>query len=187
MTRPSASVLLISIVLPFIARTMSPGLAARPLSMFSTAATTPTTRTCGRSAGSAPIAAITAAPPAMSDFIHCRSAVLMLIPPLSKHTPLPTRATVFLARGGAYSSEMSRGGLALPPPTARIAPMPSASIAAGSNSMNFNPAVRATSCAISASRWGYSWLGGSLTRSRAKVVACAASRPRARPSSRCFT
>jgi hypothetical protein len=39
-----------SIVLPFMARTTSPGLVARPPGMFSVVPTTPTTRQVGRTA-----------------------------------------------------------------------------------------------------------------------------------------
>jgi hypothetical protein len=91
MSRPSASVLFTSIVLPFIAVTMSPGLTERPLGMFSVAGTTAVMRAGRPSAAIAPIASMTAAPPDMSNFISCIfPAGLIEIPPVSKVTALPT-------------------------------------------------------------------------------------------------
>ena len=89
--RPSASVLLISIVVPFDAVTMSPGRIERPFSMFSVAPTTPITRTGSPSRAIAPTAWTTAAPPDMSNFISCIFAAgLIEMPPLSNVTALPT-------------------------------------------------------------------------------------------------
>ena len=83
--------LLISIVLPFIAVTMSPGFIAWPLGMFSVAGTTAVTRTGRPSAAIAPTDSITAAPPDMSNFISCiLAAGLIEIPTVSKVTALPT-------------------------------------------------------------------------------------------------
>ncbi len=90
--RPSASVLLISIVVPFAAVTMSPGRIAWPDGMFSVAPTTPITRTGSPSRAIAPTAATTAAPPDMSNFISCIFAAgLIEMPPVSNVTALPTR------------------------------------------------------------------------------------------------
>ncbi|GBD46503.1 hypothetical protein HRbin41_01330 [bacterium HR41] len=82
---------MISIVRPFSAVTMSPGLNAPPSGMFSQAGTTAVTRSGRASSAIAPTASITAAPPDMSNFISCmRWAGLIEIPPLSKVTALPT-------------------------------------------------------------------------------------------------
>ena len=89
--RPSASVLLTSIVLPLAASTMSPGLTDRPLGRFSVAPTTATTFSGRRRRAIAASASMTAAPPDMSNFI---SAILAPgfsdMPPLSNVTALPT-------------------------------------------------------------------------------------------------
>ena len=83
--------LLTSIVLPFSAVTMSPGLTDRPLGMFSVDGTTATIRTGRSSSATAPMASITAAPPDMSNFISCIFALgLIEIPPVSNVTALPT-------------------------------------------------------------------------------------------------
>jgi hypothetical protein len=90
-SRPSASVLLTSIVIPLRAVTMSPGFTAWPDGRFSVAPTTPTTRTGRRSRAIAAIAATTAAPPDMSNFMfHIGEAGLIEIPPESNVTALPT-------------------------------------------------------------------------------------------------
>ena len=80
-----------SIVLPFIAVTMSPGFTAWPLGMFSVEGTTAVIVT-GRPSSAIPaIASMTAAPPDMSNFISCIFAEgLIEIPPVSKVTALPT-------------------------------------------------------------------------------------------------
>mmetsp|Transcript_25600 Transcript_25600/g.64082 ORF Transcript_25600/g.64082 Transcript_25600/m.64082 type:complete len:224 (-) Transcript_25600:1125-1796(-) len=98
--RPSASVLFTSMVLPFDAVRMSPGRRPRLPIMFSQLATMKCACT---PAGSVP-ATMRAAPrvapaPPMSNFIisiMLPAPALMLYPPLSKVSPLPTTAT-FLA------------------------------------------------------------------------------------------
>ena len=81
-------------VSPDIALTMSPGLVARPLGMFSTAAAR-TTRLIGSlSSIVACRAASTEPAPLMSNFISSIARPgFSEIPPVSKVTPLPTRAT----------------------------------------------------------------------------------------------
>ena len=80
-----------SIVLPFIAVTMSPGLTALPLGMFSVEGTTAVRVTGRPSRAIASVASSTAAPPDMSNFISCILAEgLIEIPPVSKVTALPT-------------------------------------------------------------------------------------------------
>src|SRR2546430_1792767 len=67
--RPSASVLMISMVLPPEPVTTSPGLIALPDGMFSVVGTMPMTLILGLSSAIASMAPTTAAPPPMSDFI----------------------------------------------------------------------------------------------------------------------
>ena len=84
--------LLTSIVLPFIAVTMSPGLTAWPLGMFSVDGTTAVIFAARPSCAIAPIDSMTAAPPDMSNFISCiLPAGLIEIPPVSNVTALPTK------------------------------------------------------------------------------------------------
>mmetsp|Transcript_24391 Transcript_24391/g.68634 ORF Transcript_24391/g.68634 Transcript_24391/m.68634 type:complete len:218 (-) Transcript_24391:863-1516(-) len=92
--RPSASVLPISVVLPFLATRTSPGRNASPEIAFSTAGTRTRKRT--GSCASMTIAArpSTCAAPPMSFFIvSIAAAGLMSRPPVSKQTPLPTSVT----------------------------------------------------------------------------------------------
>ena len=90
-SRPSASVLLTSTVLPFSWVMMSPGRIERPEGMFSVEGTTATMSRSMPSSAIAPIASITAAPPDMSIFISCMPADgLIEMPPESKVTALPT-------------------------------------------------------------------------------------------------
>ena len=90
--RPSASVLITSMVLPFMAVTISPGRVAVPLGMFSAIANRQLTRTDGCNRPMAVMAPSMVAAPAMSYFI-CS----MLLggfsdrPPVSKVMPLPMR------------------------------------------------------------------------------------------------
>ena len=68
--------------------------------MFSAVGAYPTTLTTGFSAATACTVAITAAAPPMSDFIHSIAAAgLIDRPPESNVMPLPTSATVRVARG----------------------------------------------------------------------------------------
>jgi len=94
-SRPSASVLLISIVLPLAAVTMSPGLIEWPLGRFSVAPTTATSLTGRRMRAIVATASITAAPPDMSNFISDIFAPgFNEMPPLSNVTALPTSPRV---------------------------------------------------------------------------------------------
>ena len=92
--RPSASVLMISMVWPDIDVTMSPGRCALPSGMFSTRPMTPTAFTFALRAASACMRPTTQAAPAMSPFMSSMLAAgLIEMPPVSKHTPLPMKAT----------------------------------------------------------------------------------------------
>ena len=89
--RPSASVLLTSIVFPFPAVTMSPGFTERSLGRFSVAPTTPRSFTGSFNRAIAATASTTAAPPDMSNFISAIFAPgFSEMPPLSNVTALPT-------------------------------------------------------------------------------------------------
>ena len=93
-SRPSASVLMISMVCPDIEVTISPGRWALPSGMFSTRPMAPTALTFALRAASACISPTTQAAPPMSPFMSSMlAAPLMEIPPVSKQTPLPTKAT----------------------------------------------------------------------------------------------
>ncbi len=93
-SRPSASVLMISMVCPDIDLTMSPGRCALPSGMFSTRPMTPTALTFALRAASACIRPVTQAAPAMSPFMSSiLAAGLIEMPPVSKHTPLPMKAS----------------------------------------------------------------------------------------------
>src|SRR5664280_2442718 len=92
--RPSASVLMISMVWPDIEVTMSPGRCALPSGMFSTRPMTPTALTRALRAASACSRPTTQAAPAMSPFMSSMEAAgLIEMPPVSKQTPLPMKAT----------------------------------------------------------------------------------------------
>ena len=93
-SRPSASVLMISMVCPDIEVTISPGRWALPSGMFSTRPMAPTALTFALRPASACISPTTQAAPPMSPFISSMlAAPLMEMPPVSKQTPLPTKAT----------------------------------------------------------------------------------------------
>ena len=93
-TRPSASVLWISIVVPLRAVTTSPSLYALPPVMFSTSPTAATTCIGIFSAAIDAMALSAAAAPAISHFMaSIPSEVFRERPPESKVTPFPTKAT----------------------------------------------------------------------------------------------
>ena len=93
MSRPSASVFVMSTILPLSARTTSPGRVECGPGMFSTAGATARSGVPGASRATVAIAAMTVAAPVLSIFISSiRSAGLIEMPPESKQTPLPTIA-----------------------------------------------------------------------------------------------
>jgi hypothetical protein len=184
--RPSASVLRTSTVLPLALRSTSPGRSAPPPGMFSAAGTTPMTRSGIPSSAIARMAAITAAPPAMSSFIRSMpSADLIEMPPESKVTPFPTRPSTGpacrsprSAAAGSCVIAINRGGSLLPRPTADSSPMPSSPMAFSSRTSIFSAVPAVSSRARSASTRGGSWFPGSLTSSRARFAQWAICRPR---------
>ena len=93
-SRPSASVLITSIVLPFEAVKISLATNAFGPIIFSHAATTKWTSTpLGPNAAIACAAPKTAAAPPQSNFINSIMEVLMLYPPVSNSNPFPTMPT----------------------------------------------------------------------------------------------
>ena len=128
-SRPSASVLMTSMVWPDMEVTMSPGRCAVAEGMFSASAMTPTAFTLALRSASAFISPMTTPEPPMSHFICSMPAAgLMEMPPVSKVMPLPIkpRGRLSLALGIPLQRMItSRGGRALPWPTPSSAPMPS--------------------------------------------------------------
>ena len=95
-SRPSASVLMISMNLPFDACTTSPGFIASPDGMFVVEPMRPTTLIGSSNRPIASMAPSTPAAPHMSNFIHSMPcAGLIEMPPESKHSPLPTSTIGF--------------------------------------------------------------------------------------------
>mmetsp|Transcript_13337 Transcript_13337/g.20002 ORF Transcript_13337/g.20002 Transcript_13337/m.20002 type:complete len:238 (-) Transcript_13337:239-952(-) len=93
-SRPSASVLVISVVLPLRARMTSPGLRAAPEMEFSTIGRSRRTRTGKALSTTSSAKAIACAAPVMSLFmLRIPPPPLMFKPPVSKVTPLPTITT----------------------------------------------------------------------------------------------
>ena len=116
--RPSASVLITSTVCPDMEETMSPGRWAVPEGMFSTRPQTPTTLDLALRAASTRMRPMTTPAPPMAYFMSSMPlAGLIEIPPLSKVTPLPTRAigALSLAFGAPlHCRTRSRGSTAEP-------------------------------------------------------------------------
>lgn len=112
------------------------------------------------------------------------SRVLIEMPPVSNVIPLPIRTTCRPAPAGCQDSSTSRGGVAEPPPTARMPPNPSASSRAGSRTVTVRPgqpAASATTCF--ANQAGFFTDDGVFVRSRASQTAAATVRARRRPYS----
>jgi hypothetical protein len=146
-SRPSASVLMISIVCPDMLLTMSPGRVARPLGMFSQAGITATTLTGASSSAIADIAPSTLPAPDMSYFI---SSILgggfSEMPPVSNVTPLPQSATGASFAGPLrYSMAMTRGGSSAPCVTESRAPMPSLRISRSPSTLTLSLRCRPAS------------------------------------------
>ena len=184
-SRPSASVLSISMVLPFIARTMSPGRCALPPGMFSTAGTTPKTLILGFMRPIARMAPMTEAPPDMSPFMSpMPAACFSEMPPVSNVIPLPTSATLLSGFCGSprYSITMSFGSLALPAATPSMAPMPCVIMSSRPRTVMARPLSFATAVAISAMRVGVTTLAGSFTMSLVTMTLSAMSVPDAMPA-----
>ena len=179
-SRPSASVLTTSMVLPLRIFSTSPGRVASPPSMLSVMGRKARTRTGGASAPITDMAPITAAAPAMSIFMVSMPAiVLMLRPPESKVTPLPTNASEPLALpSGRWSSSTNRGGLVLPRFTPSSPPSLRRLISASVHTFTPSPAERPISAVRAARAGAVSEPPGSFTRSRARHWPAATAVPR---------
>ena len=125
--RPSASVLRISTVSPFIDVTTSPGRIAVPEGIFSTSPTIPTTLALALRKASVRITPATVPAPPMSMVISSMPpAGLRLIPPVSKTTPLPTNASGAASLSPPFHCMTTTfEGLADPCPTASNVRIPS--------------------------------------------------------------
>src|SRR5665213_2651411 len=169
-SRPSASVLMISIVRPVIAVTMSPGRCAAPSGMFSTMPMTPTTLTFALRAASVCISPVTAAAPPMSPFMSSMPpAGLIEMPPVSNTTPLPTNASGASFALPPFQRMMTnRGGRAEPCATPSSARMPSFFICASVRTSTATPSS-VNFFARCANSTGPSTFAGSLMRSRARA------------------
>ena len=122
--------------------TMSPGRCALPSGMFSTRPIAPTALTLALRAASACISPTTQAAPAMSPFMSSMPAAgLIEMPPVSKHTPLPMKATGGVALLAAVPAHDHDAAVALrePCPTPSSAFMPSFLIAATSSTSTATP------------------------------------------------
>ncbi len=183
MSRPSASVLVISTVLPFMARTTSPGRVEYGPGMFSTAGATAMTGRSGASCLMVAMAEMTVQAPVLSVFISSiRSAGLMLMPPESKQTPLPTMASSrpleSVAPAAPLRMTMKRGVLAEPLPTAMNMPMPSASACSGPRMSIWRPCRLARSVASSARTSGLTSLADRCDSRRVALPPSPMIRPR---------
>ena len=149
---------------------MSPGRVALPEGMFSVSPMRPTALTAALRPASASMRPATQAAPPMSPFMSSMPAAgFMEMPPVSKHTPLPTKASV-LARldlAPCHCSTTTREGRSLPCPTDSSAPILWALRSSSSSTWTSSPA-RVRSRMRSANSTGPSMLAGSLTRSRAR-------------------
>ncbi len=169
--RPSASVLSTSMVWPDMEVTMSPGRCALPSTLFSTQPMMPTTLALALRPASACIRPRTAAAPPMSPFMSSMPAAGFIeLPPVSKVTPLPTKA---IGRSPALPPfqrmTTSRGGRGEPCATPSSAPMPSFFISFSVSTETSTPSAE-SSFARAANSTGPRALAGSLTRSRASIV-----------------
>ena len=180
-SRPSASVFRISIVLPESDVTISPGRCALLPGIFSTAGTMPVTAIAGFSCAMACMAPITAAPPAMSYFIFSMpSEGLMEMPPVSKVTPLPMSAEMRLAGGVCrlvlhddHAPEARR----CPAPRPAARPCRAAACGPDRALRRTGPLSSAIARARSAIASGVSRFGGSTAISRERLSASPMMRP----------
>jgi hypothetical protein len=107
---------MISMVCPDMEVTMSPGRCALPSGMFSTRPIAPITLTFALRAASACMRPTTQAAPAMSPFMSSMlPAGLIEMPPVSKQTPLPTKAMGLLAGLAAVPAHDDHAAVAFRP------------------------------------------------------------------------
>ncbi len=151
--------------------------------MFSTAAATARSGVPGARRATVPMAAITVHAPILSIFISSiRSDGLMLMPPESKQTPLPTiarwRPSASFSPSPPERMTIIRGGLSLPWPTARNIPMPSSRARSGSMTSIHRPCFSATARASSARTAGLTSLADRFERERARFAPSPMTMPR---------
>src|SRR5260370_54365 len=165
-SRPSASVLMISMVWPDIEVTMSPGRCALPSGIFSTRPIPPTALTLALRAASACIRPTTQAAPAMSPFMSSMPAACLIeTPPVSKQTPLPMNAAGDAPRLPPFHRMMTvRLSCREPWPTPSSAPMPSRFIAPTSRTSTTTSSLR-NRAARRANSSGYRPFAGPFLRS----------------------
>ena len=179
MSRPSASVLRTSTVLPFRIVRTSPTRVASPPVMLSVIGRKPSTRTFAPSAAMARNAPSTAAAPPMSPFMPTMaSAGFSDRPPESNVMPLPTSATVPSALAGAYSRRRKRAGCSEPRFTPSRPPRFCLRISFSSHTVTSKPDWSPTAAACLASLAGVSDPPGSFSRSHAQHTASATTSPR---------
>ena len=134
--------------------------------MFSTKPTTPITFLAILRPANAAIAPVTAAAPRISNFMSSIPfGGFKEIPPVSKVTPLPTKASGASSPPPNQCIITSRDSRRLPWPTPSSAPIPSFSISASSKISIFKPKLT-RSLHRSANDTGYNLFAGSKTRSR---------------------
>ena len=165
--RPSASVLMISTVSPFMDFTTSPGRIAVPEGMFSASPTSPTTLAFAlRNASARMVPATTPAPPMSMVMSSMPAAGFSEIPPVSNTTPLPTSASGAASLSPPFHFiTTTLEGLADPWPTHRSVRMPSFSNSASSSTSTSRPSEVISSSRV-ANSVVVSTFAGSLTRSR---------------------
>ena len=132
----------------------------------------------GESRAAVAMAAITVHAPVLSIFISSiRSAGLMLMPPESKQTPLPTsarcRPSASFSPSPPDRMTIIRGGLSLPCPTARNMPMPSSAARRSSTTSIHRPWASAMARASSASTCGRDVVRGAVGEAAGDVGALA--------------
>jgi hypothetical protein len=153
---------------------MSPGRWALPSGMFSTSPITPRAFTLAFRAASACMRPTTQAAPAMSPFMSSMPPPgLIEMPPESKTTPLPIKATGrALSRAPFQRMMTTRLSRAEPWPTPSSARMLSFLRAFSSSTSTSTPTF-SSACARLANSSGPRTFGGSLTRSRARATPAA--------------
>ena len=161
--------------------TISPGRWAAPDGMFSTKPTMPTALTLASRPASAFINPMTTPAPPISHFMSSIPADgLIEMPPVSKVTPLPTKAIGLVSLAAlplrplppplgspCHCITTILDSRSLPWPTPNSAPIPSFSIWDSLKTSTSTPSS-VNDLAFSAKVSGYSTLAGSLTRSRVK-------------------
>ncbi len=183
--RPSASVLAISTVVPLCMVITSPGRVEVAETMFSAIGAYAVTLIGRPRRAIARVAATTLAAPAMSPFMLIMlEDGLMVRPPESKVTPLPTSARCATASFGAHVSLTSRDGATEESPTLRMPPQPISASCSWSKTSSLTlgaprPLVTSLCAAVTSSASS----GGVQSRGR-RVDPVAASARRRRPAPR---